>query len=166
MNDPNQVVDTENPAATPEKAQDTLQQIEALTKDTHRNLYRISTVFPFKIFPTEIVVSENSIDLIYHYFFFSQQTFPMLTKDIRNVKSSHSLFFSAVEFEVTGFEKNPPRIRWLPHDAAITIKRLVMGLLICQQKKIDLSVVDTSQIVDKIIEIGSAQTEDSPTPAK
>lgn len=152
-------IDPANPHSTQEKAQDTLQKIDNLTHQTHRNLYQVSTVFPFQFFPTVLVISENSTDITSHYFFFSQHTFTMLTKDIKSVKASSTLFFSSVEFEVTGYETNPPRIRWLPHDAALQIKRLITGLLICMQKQIDLTVIDTHQVVDKLIEIGSAQSE-------
>jgi len=150
-----QTTATPPPQQTPEQ---TLEKLEQVKNTENRTLYKAKTVFPFKFFPTEIIVTENSVDIVYSYFFFSTQTFPMLLKDIKNVQASSDIFFSALTFELAGYETNPEKIRFLHSGDAIKIKRIVTGLLVCRQKNIDLSTINALDVLDKIIEIGSANT--------
>lgn len=144
-----------SPTATPEE---TLEKLEQVKNTENRTLYHAKTVFPFKIFPTEIVVTENSVDIVSYYFFFAKQTFPMLLKDIKNVQASTDIFFSSLKFELSGYETNPPEIKFLPSGSAVQIKRIITGLLVCRQKNIDLSTINPLDVIDKIIEIGTANT--------
>ena len=146
------------PTPPPATVQETLTKLEQVKNTENQTLYQTKTVFPFKFFPVEIIVTENSVDIVSSYFFFSSQTFPMLLKDIKNVLASTDIFFSSLTFELTGYEANPPKIRFLPPNGAIKIKRIITGLLVCRQKNIDLTPVNTRSILDKIIEIGSANT--------
>ncbi len=158
------MADSENPSPAPmappasPAASETLQKLEQLKYTENRTLYRAKTVFPFRIFPTEIIITENSVEIVSYTFFYTKQVFPMLIKDIKNVQASTDMFFSSLTFELSGYETNPPDVSFLPRNAGILIKRIIKGLLVCQQKGIDLTPLEPSQIVDKIIEIGAANT--------
>jgi hypothetical protein len=120
-------------------------------------LFRCQTVFPFTLFPSEIEVTQNRIDIKYGLFFFTYQVMPLLIKDLINIVTTNNLFFGNVTFEIRNFEQNPTPISFLRKEDSIKLKNIVVGLIETAQADLDLPAVNAQQ--KKVIEeIGTSPT--------
>lgn len=129
---------------------------ELLYKDRGR-LYELSTVFPFDLFTDKIIISRTKVDLVYGVFFFSEHVISMLVKDLKNVKVTTGIFFASMSFELQGYEKNPPAIKFLQVHKAVRARRIIEGLIICETNKIDLKELPSSDLIAKLEDLGKAR---------
>lgn len=132
-------------------------RLKDLSKKTSRVIYDVKTIFPFTLFPTHIEINEQSVNIIKEIFFFSKSSFPMLIQDIRNVKVSTNIFFASIEFEIEGFEENPPIVKFLPRNKAIKAKQIIMGLVLCKKENINLSKIKTKELIKLVRDIGKTE---------
>lgn len=116
----------------------------------------VKAVFPFTLFPDEVVVTRNQVDIVYRTFFFTNRVFPIQMKDILNVVLTNSPFFSALTFEIRGYEKNPRTITYLPKSAAQEAQQLIMGIVTCYKHNIDISKLSAAEILQQVATIGAA----------
>lgn len=136
----------------------TQKKVNRLVKKVGWPLYKISTIFPFDFFQTKIEINEKTVNLVFQTFFFSKNTFPLLLSDIKNVRASTDLFFGSLRFEVSGYEKNPPAINFLPKNKAIKARQIIIGLIILQKEDIDLTKISADKLIKK-----SPKTRQSPS---
>src|SRR4051812_47022192 len=64
-------------------------KLDKLLNRTDEKLLRISTVFPFTIFPHQIVIDINKVNVIFRTFFFSQHIHSVVIDDIADVEVSY-----------------------------------------------------------------------------
>lgn len=132
-------------------------KLDQLVSKSNRVLMRVTAVFPFDFFPNTVVIDENKVDLVYRTFFFSQQVFSILTKNINFVTIEAGPIFATLIMEVKGFEQNPLPIRYLWKNDAIRARRMIMGLVACAHENINLSVFTLRELKRKVEEIGIAR---------
>lgn len=132
------------------------QKLDKLLDKSNRIIYRTQTVFPFDLFPDIIVIDESKIEVITRTFFYTEQHFPILLKNVHGVTILNSIFFSSVHFEVTGVETDPGEIKYLWNEDAIKIKRIITGVTAAIKEGIDLSQIPLHDLQSKVEEIGKA----------
>ena len=68
-----------------------------------------------------------------------------------------SLFFARLKLELGagGYKQNPPSVRYLKKAEALKARRLIMGLIVIDKERIDLSGMDHEEMVRKVEEVGS-----------
>lgn len=123
----------------------------------HRILFRARTVFPFDLFPDEIVIDENKVDLVYGVFFWSRQVVSVSINDLNGAISMTNIFFGSLELEVRGYDRNPIPIKYLWNKDANRARRIVNGLVACVKQGVDTSNLNLKSAKDKIEDIGSAR---------
>lgn len=122
----------------------------------HRILFRAKAVFPFDLFPDEIVIDENKVDLVYGIFFFSRQVISVSINDLNGAISVTNLFFGSLQLEIRGYDHNPLPIRYLWNHEAERARRIINGLVACWKQQIDTSSLNLKSALAKIENIGSA----------
>lgn len=132
-------------------------KLDNLTEITSKPLYATSAVFPFDLFPDKILLEQKQVILVYKHFFYSSQEFNILIEDILSPVVETSVMFATFKIELGpgGFEQNPPPIQYLRKKSAIKLKRMIMGLIMCNKEGVDLSKMTRQEILVKIEEIGS-----------
>ncbi len=143
-----------NPATPPENTSQE-GKLNNLLERSNRIIFSTQTVFPFDFFPDEITIDETKIQIIKRTFFYTQQAFPILIKNIHNISVSSSLVFASVKFEITGMEENPGEITFLWNSDAYKIKRIITGMTAAVKEGIDLSAVPINELRHKLEEIGA-----------
>lgn len=133
------------------------QKLIDLQNKTQRTLFTTQSVWPFEFFPDIIRIDENKVDLIYHTFFFNHYTFPVFIKNINGVTITTGIFFASLSIEITGFEKNPDSIHYLPKEEARKAKRIILGLVAANKDGIDVSKVPASRLLKTVEEIGRSR---------
>jgi hypothetical protein len=129
-------------------------KLNDLVFKSNRVLFKCSTIFPFDIFPDQVVIDENKLTIINQLFFWSSTTYSILIKNILGVTVSSGLFFSTLNIEVIGFEENPEPVKYLLNEDARKIKRIITGLIACAREGIDTSEINYSELIRKTEEIG------------
>jgi hypothetical protein len=143
--------------------EDEEQKLNNLISKSKRRLLEVSTVFPFDFFPDTIRIDENKIDLIFRSFFYTKHLVPILIPDISTVLLSSSVFFASIHIQLN--KPRPPGldlylgepIKYLWKNDAIKTRRVIMGLVIANQQKIDIAQIPTSELITKVEEIGKSK---------
>lgn len=117
-------------------------------------LWRIKAVWPFDLFPNQIVIYENKVDIVYGIFFWSSWVFPILLSNLNAVTMSTNPLFATLTFEITGYEDNPKPVSWLKKDQALVAQRIITGLLSMHKGGVDLTKWTPDQVRQMAEEIG------------
>lgn len=137
------------------------QKIRQLILRSGRILLRISTVFPFDLFPDVILIDENKIELTHNVFFESAQTYTIPLNQVFDVSVETSIFFATLVIVDKRYVNDPYRMSFLKKDDALRAKKIISGLIIGKEEGIDLRGLNTSELT-KVAEIlGGANDQTS-----
>ncbi|MFZ2206003.1 MAG: hypothetical protein WA061_03465 [Microgenomates group bacterium] len=131
-------------------------KIDNLLQMTRHRLYKLSSVFPFDLFPDQIFIEQKQVIIICKQFFATSQDYQILINHILMPVVENSVFFSTFRLEVApgGIQQNPPAIQYLKKSEALKAKRIITGLMICDKEKVDLSLLSPQEVLKKVEEIG------------
>lgn len=133
------------------------QELEKTVKGSQRILFKAKTLFPFDLFPDELIIDENKIDIVSGIFFFSKDIFSIPIDNISGVDSSYDLFFGQLRIEAWGLNKNPSPIRFLSKHDAEKARSIINGLVMANKNDIDLKSIPLSKTKIQLEEIGTAR---------
>lgn len=134
------------------------QTVSKLVKKSNRILLSISSLsFPFDWFPDTINVEEGRITIITRTFFLSSRVHSVDIKDISNVFVNLAPFFAQLVIISKTFEENEIKIRYLRKDEAVFARRIIEGLRIFANKRIDTSNYTVKELVSKLQELSTTE---------
>lgn len=134
------------------------EKLEEMVKMTEEPILQIQTVFPFVIFPNEIIVDVNKVSIIYRQFFYSKQVHSVLIKDISDVIVETNLFFATLKIVDIGYTENSIDINYLKRKEGGLARRIIQGLVMAHKHGIDLTKVDKKNLVNQIESLGTNYT--------
>jgi hypothetical protein len=137
------------------------QKLDYLAGKSERVIYKVRTVFPFTLFPTNIVIDTQKVTLIFGVFFYSYKMFPILLKDIRSVTVSTGLLFGTISFDKEGFQENPGTVEYLWREDALKVRRIIMGMMVATKEGVEMDALDDKSLLEKVEAIGRAREEGS-----
>src|SRR5258708_7258477 len=132
---------------------------------TARILYKTSGIFPFDLFPDDLVIDEVKISVVTHHLL-SRTVNSVLIKDITDILLYTNPFFGSILItggEYQGLEptkknpKGPLKIKFLPPNESRLARRVIMGLVIFSDEKIDSSKMTIDEILQKSQEFGKTK---------
>lgn len=132
-----------------------VKRLEKLAENIQKPLMKVSSVFPFTLFPDSIVVDKKKIDIIHRDFLATRRVFTIFIEDVRTVKVSHGLLFACVRFEVKGFEQNPQPVRHLRKHEANNLRNLIIGLCASEIEDININKVPAQKAKKQLRKIGN-----------
>lgn len=147
------------------KTRVTQQELENLANKSEQILLRITNVFPFAFFPDELIIDELKVNIINRIFFFAEQLRSILIKDIVNVVVETGPFFATLVItdRTSSTESNVPtnivKVKYLKKNEATTARRIIQGLKISYEQKVDLASLGVNELTGKLEEIGRASDE-------
>lgn len=133
------------------------QRIRRLAEKSRQIVIQVSAVFPFDVFPDTIIVDINKVEIIHRSFFMTESVLRLLYADIRTVIVSSGPLFSALMIETSLYPKNIDPIGYLHRADAIRTCRIIMGLVMCEREKIDVTRISTVHLAHYLEEIGRAR---------
>jgi hypothetical protein len=147
-------------------AAESLQRMTARSQDI---LFSASTVFPFDLFPDQIVLDRSQLTITHRWFFWLGNVTSVRIEDIINVNVNAGPFFGSVQVAVRFLDVldtmntiRPTHINWLPRAKAMQLKVILQGLLIAANKQIDLTGLDTRELVEQLSELGASSPTEAP----
>ncbi len=134
------------------------QKLESLVKQAPSSvLFKISTIFPFKFFPTTLIIRANKIDIINMLFFASETIHTTMIDDITDVTVETSLFFATMKITDKGYHDQLITIEYLDKSAAMKARRIIQGLIAAKAEKIDPTKIDPNKLVEQAELLGKAR---------
>jgi hypothetical protein len=126
-----------------------------LVKKSNRILISISSIFPFDFFPNTINVEEGRITIIKRNFFYSSQVHSIDIKDISNIFVNVAPLFAQLVIISRTYENNEVKIKYLRKKEAVLARRIIEGLRIFENKKIDTSNYTKEELTAKLEELST-----------
>lgn len=115
----------------------------------------IETVFPFKFFPTTIIVDLQKVSIINTLFFFSKQRVSIPISEIFVIECDTNLFFATLRIKDKRFEQLPTQIDFLPKEQAKEIHTIIQGLMTVYDQQLNIEGLSTEEIKENVEKIGS-----------
>lgn len=131
-------------------------KLDDLVRKSSRVLFKAESVFPFDLFPDTIVIDETKVSIIYKSFFLTEIVHTILIKKIMDVRVESSLLFATLIFiPFVNFE-SPIEVRYLKKAAAHSARRLIQGIITCNENQIDMTTLSVEEIISKMNMLGAA----------
>lgn len=131
-----------------------------LVQNSRRILFRAKNIFPFDLFPDEIVITNNKVDVITKEFFWSGRVHSISIPDITDVFLDSGPFFASLKIVDVGFVENSIDIKYLKKSDAQTARRIIQGLVVVEKEKIDVSQIEDKNLVEKIEAVGDSKAQE------
>ncbi len=126
-----------------------------LVRKSNRILVSISShAFPIDLFPDTINVEEGRITIINRHLF-SSEVHSIDIRDISNIFINTSIIFSQLVIISRTFEDNEIRMKNLKTGEAVFIRRIIEGLRIFENKRIDTSGFTKEELIRKLEQLST-----------
>lgn len=139
-----------------EKAEKNRQAIEDMVSNSNRILLKISSVFPWDLFPCSIIVEETRLTII-HRQLFSSQAYSVDIKNISNIFVDTGILFAQITIVSNTFAENQIVINRLRKNEAILMRRIIEGLRMFIDKDIDTTAYRVEELVSKLKELSTTE---------
>ena len=115
------------------------------------------SVFPFDLFPDEIIIDENKVDIIHSQFFMGREVFSIPIRNINSVSSNSNGIFGSVSIEVIGFHQDPEPILFLWSADAARARRIINGLVCSNKQQPSIDSFSKKERMKNIEQLGRAE---------
>lgn len=129
-------------------------KFDSLVRGCKRMLYKLSAIFPFDLFPDEIIIDECKVSIVFREFFFSEDIHSINIEMIRDVDVETGPFFAKLQIVPDGYPGHPLIVRYLRKKEAYKARSVIQGLMVAKRNNIDLEKIDEPDLVDKLELLG------------
>lgn len=132
--------------------------LQSLADSADNVLFRITSFFPFDLFPDELIIDETKVTIVNRSFFASEQIYTIGFASIIDVTIETAPFFATLNIRDRGWS-TIISIRYLPKEKAIKALKILQGVLILQSKSLDISSLSSRNVLKNVETIGHSHTE-------
>lgn len=133
-----------------------IQKFKILMNKSTKVLLRISSIFPFDLFPDELTIDEFKVSIHARDFFFSEDIHSIPIVVIRDVDVYVGPFFATLKIVPDGYPGHALEVHYLKRKEAVRARKLIEGLIIARKQGIDPVRLSSPDIDNSEIEkIGS-----------
>lgn len=129
-------------------------KFDSLLRGCKRMLLRISAIFPFDIFPDEIIIDECKVSVVFREFFFSDDIHSINIEMIRDVEVETGPFFAKLQILPDGYPSKPLIVKYLRRKDAYQARSVIQGLMLAKRNSIDLRKVNDNDLLSKLEILG------------
>ncbi|HUP26074.1 MAG TPA: hypothetical protein VM124_00310 [Candidatus Limnocylindrales bacterium] len=146
---------SEESTAAPEAPENPKQELKKAIQGSHQVLVSATTVFPFTLFPDTITVDRAKLTITHRSFFSVAEVMSIRIEDVLNVTANVGPLFGSIKITSRIFNiEKPYTVDHFWREDALKIKRITQGYIIALQKKIDCSVLSTSELSAMLDDLG------------
>lgn len=139
-----------------QKTEENRQTVEDMVSNSNRILLRVSSVFPWDLFPSSIIVEETRLTII-HRQLFSSQLHSIDIKDISNIFVGTGILFAQLTIVSNTFVENQIIVNRLWKKEAIHTRRIIEGLRMFVNKDIDTTSYRVEDLLSKLKELSTTR---------
>ncbi len=133
-------------------------KMDELIANSQKPLYKLSTIFPLDLFPNQLIIELDHVNIYFREFFFTGQMRSVPIQNIGEVIIETSPLFTRLKIIEgmigTGIELI---LKYVRRQEAMKAKRIIMGLMIANKQGIDLSDLKPEEVSIKVEALGKAQ---------
>lgn len=118
-------------------------------------LFKCKTVFPFTLFPDEIIIDKKKVSIIRDNFL-TRHIDTINIVDVLKASLFHGPFFGSLELTTRFYSQKPIKFTHLKKADALTARSLIQGLIIATEKKMDLELMEKKDVYDCCMNLGKA----------
>jgi hypothetical protein len=122
-------------------------------------LLKVDTVFPLTLFPDTVTIDREKLSIAKREFFKVASISSTPLDDIESVDANVGPFFGSLRITSSFFVNNTRRVRYLMRDDALRIQQILQGYKLTKEKEIDLSKIETKELVRMLIDLGKGRTD-------
>lgn len=123
-------------------------------------LFRTSAIFPFDLFPDELSIELDQVNVCIKSFFLTGESRSILIKNIADIYLSTSFLFASLKIIDTSYIENSVEISYLRKDEAERARRIIQGLILASKEEVDLSKIDPKRLLSEAERIGTMKGVD------
>lgn len=138
---------------------DAVTQLNNLAKDENPVVMSLTTVFPFQLFPTMLTIEKTKVNVRDTIFFGASEIRSIMISDISSVETQSNLFFATIKIEKRMPPEPPMVISFLKKEEALQARRIIQGLIVTNQNKVDVTKVSTEELKDKVEILGDSKAQ-------
>lgn len=139
-----------------EKREMDRQAIEVMVHNSNTILISVSSVFPFKVFPTTINVEAGRVTIITRQAFASQ-VHSVDIRDISSVFIETSIIFAAITLISKTYAQKELVVKGLWKKEAIRIRRIIEGLRMFERRDINITDFSSEELLRKLEELSATK---------
>jgi hypothetical protein len=140
-----------------------LAELHKAVMSTQDILAAAKTVFPFTLFPHQIIIDRSQVTVTHRTFFMVGGLTSIRIEDILNVTVEVGPFFGTLKLTTRYFNAEAPYVvNYLWRRDALRLKAIINGLVIAAKKDIDADAVETKQLVKGVEQLGQSTLDESP----
>lgn len=137
-------------AATTEKV------FEQLAQRSDEVLIKIQSIFPFDLFPDYVAVDKNKVTVVNRVFFGSGEVRAVPITYIAEVIVEANIFFATLTILDQKYDTQPIIVKHLRKSDALKVQKIIQGLVIADTKKVNVTQLDNTELVQKAEKMGKA----------
>ena len=127
--------------------------------ESDNELLKVTTVFPFTLFPDTVIISKEKVTIKHKLFFFSETIRSVLIKDIVNVETQTDIFFGKLEIIDKYFAKVPLTVSFLWKKDATKAREMIQGLITSDRNNIDILKANTQVLKNNLPNLGKTSDD-------
>lgn len=129
---------------------------EEFSELSTRELMSFSSMFPFELFPTRVIINPTMVTLLYGLFLVTTRVITIQVKDIKAVQVTCGPIWATLQIDLAvPYEELKP-IRYLKCSDAIKARRIITGLIACNNENVKINKSDLSDCVRRLEDIGAS----------
>lgn len=132
-------------------------KLGGLIKTTQEVLFEASSVFPFDLFPDEIAIQRNKIDIINREFFASEELHTVLIENIVFVEADVTMILASVKLMEKQNTQNVMSVKYLSKKNAIKARNIIQGLILALEDGLDISDIPKEKLVLELERLGNTR---------
>lgn len=148
---------TENKSTKPKKVKKlaTKAEIKEITKRSNEVLASAKTVFPFTLFPDDLILDRTKITITKRDFFLTNRVISIRIEDVLNVSADYGPFFGSINIASRVLSSEDHfKIDYFWRKDVIHLKHMIQGYVIAQHNKIEVSHLDKDELTETLAELG------------
>lgn len=133
-----------------------LQKITDFADKSEDKLLIIQDSRPLAIKRDTLVIGRNKLSIIERRAFNEELVTSINIADILNVTVSVNALLGTISLYTKYYSKDPLQMKSLSRKNALLAKRLIQGLLVCRERKIDINKIPRVELLMQLERIGKA----------
>lgn len=143
----------------PQEPQAVHEKLIDITEKAQDVLFKADTVFPFTLFPDTITLDREKLTVATRSFFRVAKIVSVPVSSVSSAEVDVGPFFGSLHMASKYFVQNKYSVNFLPRASAIKLQRLLQGFIISQEKKIDLTDIEKSDLLILLGDLGQGVSE-------
>lgn len=129
-------------------------KMQALINHSRKTLFKCQSVFPFDLFPDDLIIEPHQVNLKRKIFFYTSNLISIPITNISDVVVQTSPFFAAITIVDRSFVENSFTLSYLKRNDAKRARKIIQGLVIASKEDIDVGKIEPDVLASLAEKLG------------